>query len=250
MLQKTCDAGSDKMRDCRNEAPENGKADGQGNVAHQKQENKLNLNVKLHDLGPPALQALHELVSFVHDGVSGTNQQCTSSESTLINDRDCVNTLITKSSCLNPAIEQDQRTVKSDSGIIPDEDSKNVLITNLYRLEDDSIASILWNLKPLDLLTTFMAMVNSFPRTLEALILHMLSPVGAEVLTRKFEELDQQLTEEERSTFYQRFYSVFDDQFAIMDVILKGKESFAHQAFKNVLRLYMGVTLGGSSNTL
>lgn len=49
-------------------------------------------------------------------------------------------------------------------------------------------------------LTCFAPLQHSFPRTLEALILHMLSPVGAEVLTRKFDELDQQLTEEDRYT--------------------------------------------------
>lgn len=38
----------------------------------------------------------------------------------------------------------------------------------------------------------------NFPRTLEALILHLLSPVGTEVLTRKFDEMDQQITEEDR----------------------------------------------------
>lgn len=37
-----------------------------------------------------------------------------------------------------------------------------------------------------------------FPRTLEALILHMLSPIAAEVLTQKFDEIDQQTGEEDR----------------------------------------------------
>ncbi|XP_021764348.1 uncharacterized protein LOC110728972 [Chenopodium quinoa] len=248
MLQKTYDAGSGKLRDCGSEAPDNGKTDSQGILAHQKHENKINLNVKPHDLAPLALEALHELLSLVHDGVSAVSHQpCTStSDSRVIPDRNGKNTMVTKSYCPSAAT-QDQCTSRSDSGVIPDKDSKNVPISNLCRLKDDSIASILWNLNPLDLLTVFMAMVNSFPRTLEALILHMLSPVGAEVLTRKFDELDQQLTEEDRGSFYQRFYSVFDDQFAVMDVILKRKESFAHQAFKNVLQLYMGVTLSGSS---
>jgi lysine-specific demethylase 8 len=39
---------------------------------------------------------------------------------------------------------------------------------------------------------------HNFPRTLDALILHLLSPVGAEVLTRKFDEIDQQTTEGDR----------------------------------------------------
>lgn len=37
-----------------------------------------------------------------------------------------------------------------------------------------------------------------FPRTLEALILHMLSPIAAEVLTQKFDEIDQHTGEEDR----------------------------------------------------
>uniref|UniRef100_A0A803LFL5 JmjC domain-containing protein n=1 Tax=Chenopodium quinoa TaxID=63459 RepID=A0A803LFL5_CHEQI len=250
MLQKTYDAGSGKMRDCRSEEPDNGKTDSQGMVAPQKHENKINLNVKPHDLAPLALEALHELLSLVHDGVSAVSQpRTTTSDSGVIPDKYGKNTMLTKSYCTSAAT-QDQCSSISDSGVIPDKDSKNLPISNLCRLEDDSIASIFWNLEPLDLLTVFMAMVNSFPRTLEALILHMLSPVGAEVLTRKFDELDQQLTEEDRGSFYQRFYSVFDDQFAVMDVILKGKESFALQAFKNVLQLYMGVTLSGSSYTV
>ncbi|XP_034228744.1 lysine-specific demethylase JMJ30 isoform X4 [Prunus dulcis] len=71
--------------------------------------------------------------------------------------------------------------------------------------------------------------MKNFPRTLEALILHLLSPVGAEVLTCKFEEMDQQITEEDRNRFYQVFYGAFDDQFAAMDAILNGKELFALQ---------------------
>ncbi|KMT10243.1 hypothetical protein BVRB_5g120010 [Beta vulgaris subsp. vulgaris] len=251
MLQKTCDGGSGKLKDCISEAHDGGKADVLGNAVYQKHENKPNLNVKLHDLSLPARQALHELVSRVHDGVKATNQQSTStSDSRVISDRDCKDTMVTKSSDLNVVNEQDRCTSTSDTGVIPGENSKNMQITNLYRLEDDHIADVLWNLEPLDILTALLAMVHSFPRTLEALILHMLSPVGAEVLTRKFDELDQQLTEEDRSEFYQRFYSVFDDQYAIMDAILKAKESFALQAFKNVLQLYMGVTLSGSSYTL
>ncbi|XWS46886.1 hypothetical protein CRYUN_Cryun14cG0106000 [Craigia yunnanensis] len=71
---------------------------------------------------------------------------------------------------------------------------------------------------------------HNFPRTLEALILHLLSPVEAEVRTRKFDEIDQQKTEEDRKKLYQLFYGVFDNQFAAMDAILNGKESFARQA--------------------
>ncbi|XP_057474189.1 lysine-specific demethylase JMJ31-like isoform X2 [Actinidia eriantha] len=50
-------------------------------------------------------------------------------------------------------------------------------------LFDDPVAYILWSLHPLSLQNVFLAMAHNFPRTLEALILHLLSPVGAEVLT-------------------------------------------------------------------
>ncbi|KAH1227391.1 Lysine-specific demethylase JMJ30 [Glycine max] len=84
---------------------------------------------------------------------------------------------------------------------------------------------------------------HNFPRTLEALVLHVLSPVGAEVLTRKFDEMDQQTLEEDRNRFYEVFYSAFDDQSAAMNSILKGKEVFTEQAFKNVLDKFVGVNL-------
>ena len=40
---------------------------------------------------------------------------------------------------------------------------------------------------------------RTFPRTLETLVLNMLGPVGAEILTRKFDEIDQLTTIEEQS---------------------------------------------------
>lgn len=82
---------------------------------------------------------------------------------------------------------------------------------------------------------------HNFPRTLDALILHLLSPVGAEVLTRKFDEIDQQTTEGDRNKFYPGFYGAFDDQFAAMDAVLNGKELFAHWAFEKSLDKYLGV---------
>ncbi|KAJ6938704.1 hypothetical protein NC651_005211 [Populus alba x Populus x berolinensis] len=57
---------------------------------------------------------------------------------------------------------------------------------------------------------------HNFPRTLDALILHLLSPLGAKVITRKFDEIDQQTTEGDRNKIYQGFYGAFDDQFAAM----------------------------------
>lgn len=110
-------------------------------------------------------------------------------------------------------------------------------------LKDDPVAKILWNVKPQTLQNVFLAMANNFPRTLEALVLHVLSPVGAEVLTRKFDEMDELTIEEDRNRFYEVFYSAFDDQSAAMNSILKGKELFTQQAFKNVLDKFVGMNL-------
>ncbi|KAK8486516.1 hypothetical protein V6N11_061165 [Hibiscus sabdariffa] len=165
----------------------------------------------LHELGPCALQALHELVALVHGHVNASNQN-------------------------QPALSN------STNGLMcykTNEQSKT-LTTEIFHLEEDPVAKVLWTLEPGIFKDIFLTMAHNFPRTLEALILHLLSPVGAEVLTRKFDEIDKQNTEDDRNKFYQVFYGVFDNQFAAMDAILNGKESFACQAFKNVLDKYVG----------
>ncbi|GMI73798.1 hypothetical protein like AT5G19840 [Hibiscus trionum] len=165
----------------------------------------------LHELGPYALQALHELVALVHDRVNASNQN-------------------------QPALSN------STNGLMcyKTNEQNKTLTTEIFHLEEDLVAKVLWTLEPGIFKDIFLAMAHNFPRTLEALILHLLSPVGAEVLTRKFDEIDQQNTEDDRNKFYQVFYGVFDNQFAAMDAILNGKESFARKAFKNVLEKYVG----------
>ncbi|KAH9602751.1 hypothetical protein KSS87_023039 [Heliosperma pusillum] len=246
MLPKTSIVGSDGMKGYMHEPSGKENADYQDSSAHEKHKNRLNVDVKLQDLGPQALLGLRELVSLVHNGLNAGDQQgqyTLPSNSGTTSKENGKHMTGTKSNFPKGANERDQCTSTSDSGLSPKKDVMNTLSTKVCCLEDDSIANVIWQLQPLDLQTIFLAMVQNFPRTLEALILHLLSPVGAEVITRKFDELDQQLTDEERSLFYQRFYSVFDDQFAAMDAILNGKESFAHQAFKKVLQLYVGVTV-------
>ncbi|GAB2282323.1 hypothetical protein Dimus_016871 [Dionaea muscipula] len=185
------------------------KAGNHENDVNQELENKDSRGYKLHpsnilyDLGPQALRALHELVDMVHDHV-------------------------------NVGDQPQQPTSAHNVGIISNMGSQDVALCDLYSLQDDPIAKILWNTGPSALRSAFLAMAQKFPRTLETLILHLLTPTGAEVLTRKFDELDQQMTEEERSKFYQDFYSVFDDQYLAMDAILNGKESFARQVNASV----------------
>nr|XP_018686739.1 PREDICTED: F-box protein At5g06550 isoform X2 [Musa acuminata subsp. malaccensis] len=163
----------------------------------------------LQQLEPFALHVLYELVSLVHNTISVDNQNG-STEST------------------------------SKDSSSPDVEKEQIVKDNPPLSEIDTVANIFLAVEPLVLRNILLGMVHHFPRTLEALILHMLSPKGAEVLTRKFDEMDQQIMKEEQCEFYRQFYGVFDDQFAAMDAILNGKELFALQAFKNVLDKYLG----------
>ncbi|XP_027184353.1 uncharacterized protein LOC113782659 isoform X3 [Coffea eugenioides] len=168
----------------------------------------------LHEMDQLAVSALQKLVSLVHERVN-PNQPVNSTPAN------------------NLAVEGK-------------DESNEIMKPDLFNLKDDPVALLLWTLQPLALRCVLLAMAHNFPRTLEALILLVLSPVGAEVLTRKFEEMDQLIGEEDRSQFYQIFYGVFDNQIAAMDALLNGKESFARQAFKNVLDQYLGVHFDGS----
>ncbi|XP_078436005.1 2-oxoglutarate (2OG) and Fe(II)-dependent oxygenase superfamily protein isoform X2 [Wolffia australiana] len=163
-----------------------------------------NKGLSLEHLEPMELQALNEVLSLVYEGVnvSGCNE-----------------------SMQGPPIS-------------PEDNSKNVCpVTTI----DDPVAHALYKMKICVLRKVFLAMAHNFPRTLEALVLHSLSPIAAEVLTTKFHILDLKSSKEEQSEFYQQFYSVFDDPFVAMDSILNKKESFAFQAFRNVLNQYLGV---------
>ncbi|XP_059437812.1 lysine-specific demethylase JMJ31 isoform X1 [Corylus avellana] len=221
VLNKTSSAGIGKMKRHVSELPSNGKADYSGNELDLACE-EIDLKGKelqhknLLELEPFALQVLHELVSLVHDHVNVSDQS-----------------------------QPVQSTFINDSAARVKGECKEVATANLFHLDDDPVAKILSTLEPSTLQHVFLAIAHNFPRTLEALIVHLLSPVGAEVLTRKFDEMDQQITEEDRNKFYQVFYGAFDDQFTVMDAILNGKESFALQAFKNVLDKFMGVNLDG-----
>ncbi|KAH1227388.1 Lysine-specific demethylase JMJ30 [Glycine max] len=208
--------GMGKTRMCVCKLPNNGQADhanenyGQMLKGMDLKEKNLEERNTLLELEPAAAQVLHELVSLVHNSVSST--QDGQSLSTSINDYELAGN------------DKHEKIVTSD-------------------LKDDPLAKILWDVEPQTLQCVFLAMAHNFPRTLEALVLHVLSPVGAEVLTRKFDEMDQQTLEEDRNRFYEVFYSAFDDQSAAMNSILKGKEVFTEQAFKNVLDKFVGVNL-------
>ncbi|KAJ7972738.1 2-oxoglutarate (2OG) and Fe(II)-dependent oxygenase superfamily protein [Quillaja saponaria] len=206
LLQKTRIAKKMKRA---NELPSNGQA---GVGKEDSKEKNPRQKTILQELEPAAVHVLHELVSLVHTSVSVPNQDKPLLQSTSVTDF---------------AAEMQDKCEK---------------LVTAY-LEDDPVAKLLWGTESHTLQNVFLAMAHNFPRTLETLVLHVLSPVGAEVLTQKFDEIDQQTAEGERRTFFEVFYSAFDDQSAAMDSILKGKELFALQAFKNVLDKYLGVNL-------
>ncbi|KAF8392321.1 hypothetical protein HHK36_022663 [Tetracentron sinense] len=178
--------------------------------------NKKKHKITLYQLEPQALQALHELVSLVHDHVNDADQS-----------------------------QPVQSSFMNDSAVDLKGEYKKILTANAFCLEDDPVAKILWTLEPLILQNVLLAMVHNFPRTWEALILHMLSPVGAEVLTRKFDEMDQQTTED-RYVLYETilcgiqgigmYYSMDIDIPILVSVV---------QAFRNVLERYLGVNFDG-----
>uniref|UniRef100_A0A7N0TUM9 JmjC domain-containing protein n=1 Tax=Kalanchoe fedtschenkoi TaxID=63787 RepID=A0A7N0TUM9_KALFE len=182
------------------------KQNAEGNQDGEIKRNKQNAEGLLQDLDPVTIDAIHKLVSLVHD--------------------------------LVPVMDQSPKKPFNSST-----DSSTKVALPPSCLEGDPVAKIFGSLDPLHLQNVFLTMASKFPRTLEALILHLLTPLGAEVLTRKFDEMDLEASEEERNVFYQAFYGVFDDVNAAMDVILTMKESFSHQAFKNVFDQYLGVSI-------
>ncbi|KAE9618415.1 putative [histone H3]-lysine-36 demethylase [Lupinus albus] len=211
--------GMGKTRTCGYKLPYNGQADHDDDNHNQMfkemdlKEKRLQEGNTLLELEPAAAQVLHDIVSLVHNYVGANQDQQSLSAS--INDVE---------------VRENAKCEKRVNG----------------SLNDDPIAKILWDVEPQRLQHVFLAMAHNFPRTLEAFVLHVLSPIAAEVLTRKFDEMDQQSLEEDQSRFYEVFYSAFDDQSAAMNSILKGKELFTQQAFKSVLDKFVGVNLESS----
>lgn len=165
----------------------------------------------LQSLEPSTLQALYELMSLVHDSVEAVDQN-------------------------DIAESASQDTSSSQSN-----ERKKTAADDSSLLEKDPVAKIILPVEPLELRSMLLAMVHTFPRTLEGLVLNILGPTGAEILTRKFDEMDQQTTTEEQTEFYKTFYTAFDDQYAAMDALLNRKELFSFQVFQSVLDQYLRV---------
>lgn len=94
----------------------------------------LRERTSLDDLDPSACQALHELISLVHDHVNAVD---TSKERQY-----------TSPSCSNPATESEK---------------SKILVNSLSCLEDDRIAHMLWNLEASRLRDVLLAMAVSLP---------------------------------------------------------------------------------------
>ncbi|KAL2323514.1 hypothetical protein Fmac_027893 [Flemingia macrophylla] len=245
--------------------PNNGQADhaddnyGQLLKGMDLKEKNLKERNPLLELEPAAVQVLHELVSLVHNSVSANQDQ--QSLSTSLNDYE----LVGNDKCeriVNVDLKDD--LVAKILWDVKPETLQDVFLAMAARARASVVraratAATVRELRGegegdnLVRLRRGKAMTATddgdsdselnFPRTLEALVLHVLSPVGAEVLTRKFDEMDQLTLGEDRNRFYEVFYSAFDDQSAAMNSILKGKELFTQQAFKNVLDKFVGVNL-------
>jgi hypothetical protein len=114
--------------------------------------------------------------------------------------------------------------------------------------QPDPIARVFSTSTALSLQRLLLVMASNFPRMLETLMLTSLSPSAAEVLTRKFEELDAATDQSTQAGFYERFYGAFENPDAIMEVLLKEKEAFAAQALQNVLSQFLGITCSSGSS--
>ncbi|KAM0889819.1 hypothetical protein ACQ4PT_027450 [Festuca glaucescens] len=165
----------------------------------------------LQSLKPCTLQALYELMSLVHNSVEAVDQ----------NDR--------------------AESASQDTSVCQSNERKKTAADDSSLLEKDPVAKIILPVEPLELRSMLLAMVHTFPRTLEGLVLNILGPTGAEILTRKFDEMDQGSTPEEQAEFYKIFYSAFGDQYAAMDALLNRKELFSFQVFQSVLDQYLRV---------
>ncbi|KAK3267171.1 hypothetical protein CYMTET_24258 [Cymbomonas tetramitiformis] len=132
---------------------------------------------------------------------------------------------------------------RSDTGV----PSRLVDATAARCVVEDTFAS----LTPTALQRVLYAMAHTFPRSLERLVLHGLSPAACELLTSKLEEADALRAAQESSEadehpasrkFYEQFYGVFQDGAeAALRVMVEGKELFAKEAMKEILTDMVGV---------
>lgn len=114
---------------------------------------------------------------------------------------------------------------------------------SVFIQEENMIAQVFSILDALALKQVLLVMANYFPRTLEMLVMNKLSPLAAEVLTCKFDEMDSAFSESEQGEFYKTFYSVFEDSKLAMSALLDGKEAFSAVALKSVLEGYLGMAV-------
>lgn len=106
----------------------------------------------------------------------------------------------------------------------------------------EPIARVFASLDPPSLQRILLVMSVDYPRTFEALILHNLSPLAAEILTRKFEAMDAEAELDwPQEEFYAQIYSVFDNPGVAMATLVDRKESFAAMALKRVMDGNFGI---------
>ncbi|KAL2612998.1 hypothetical protein R1flu_024690 [Riccia fluitans] len=107
---------------------------------------------------------------------------------------------------------------------------------------EDPVSEVFASLGALSLQRVLLVMATQFPRSLRILVMDMLSPAAAELLTMKFEELDGCLEASHQTEFYGKFYSVFENPEAVMAVLLEKKEAFAAEALRKVMLQFLGLS--------
>ncbi|KAL3680095.1 hypothetical protein R1sor_023051 [Riccia sorocarpa] len=133
-----------------------------------------------------------------------------------------------------------ETTPSSSAHVRPGGDSEG-----LHQVQEritDEVSEVFASLGALSLQRILMVMASQFPMSLRVLVMEMLSPAAAELLTMKFEELDGCLEPSLETEFYGKFYSVFESPEAVMAVLLEKKEAFAAQALRKVMFQYLGLS--------
>lgn len=110
-----------------------------------------------------------------------------------------------------------------------------------------SLESVLVALPTCPMRRIIYGMATKTPRTLEAMILHGLTPISAEILTRKLEEKSTKRKPKKDSspadddtTFYQIFYGVFSDgPDKALSTLVRHKEEFSQEAMDSLIRSLM-----------
>ncbi|CAK9143764.1 unnamed protein product [Ilex paraguariensis] len=112
---------------------------------------------------------------------------------------------------------------------VGEKDEVEKTVADLFNLVDDPVATILSTLLPLTLESVFLAMGGVHVLSLRQGNRWDRNQLGSPLFFLSSSSHSPSTYYGFRNLFYQIFNGVFDDQFAAMDALLNGKESFALQ---------------------